>query len=189
MDAVVNPEGAVNQRIREFWRGFSGCGSNHDGCLRAPDFQTRTREFHLFGLLAPNPLPTARYEEAPICVSILHSRAPASQRLERRKVASRDGQFLRVSPALKLLFAADSRGSVRVRLGVDHLTGAEYPRGTGTLSRMMFHCPARRAIRVPRINPAVGQFKEVNIILSHSPSAHFTSFAQGIRLGPQDGLP
>lgn len=43
-DRVVNPERIVKQRIREFGRGFSGCGRHHDGRLRAPKTLSRTRE-------------------------------------------------------------------------------------------------------------------------------------------------
>ena len=69
LDAVVNPERAVNQRIREFWHGSLGCGRHLDGCLRAPDSRTRTGEFHPSSLRSPNPLRTARYGKAPVALA------------------------------------------------------------------------------------------------------------------------
>lgn len=61
----VNPERAVNQRIRGFWRGFLGCESNHDGCLRAPDSRTRTGENGAVRGCARKPLRSTAYARTP----------------------------------------------------------------------------------------------------------------------------
>ncbi len=36
---AVNPERAVQQRVREFWRLLSGSGRKHDVCERTPVFE------------------------------------------------------------------------------------------------------------------------------------------------------
>ncbi len=41
---VVNPQGSVRQRAREFWAEILGCGSNPQGCFRTPVCLSRNRE-------------------------------------------------------------------------------------------------------------------------------------------------
>ena len=69
-NAVVNPEGVVQQRIREFWRRFSGCGSNLGGCVRTPVALSRTRERRAGGGKARSPLTAARYGKTPKALAL-----------------------------------------------------------------------------------------------------------------------
>ncbi len=62
--AVVNPEGVVQQRIRESWRGFSGSGSNPHGCSRTPKTLRRNGEYGQVGGNALKGCAGARYRKA-----------------------------------------------------------------------------------------------------------------------------
>jgi hypothetical protein len=43
-DQPVNSETPVNQRVREFWSGIPGCGSDLEGSLRTPTTLSGNRE-------------------------------------------------------------------------------------------------------------------------------------------------